>query len=153
MDQLIQNDSIQVDKATIHNDLFLLLKVKYLKNHSYHFSGSNKEGPFHYTVWNKCDSIHAAMIKWPFYLHQRSSVCYSTLRNSGVIHLLSERTLSDYRHFVPLVIGFSKKINLQLLEILKQQKPALSRCQWCWIRCMSLYQRRTCTYLTNILEP
>ena len=44
---------------------------------------------------------HPAMIRWCLYLHHRSSGAYSTLRNSGVIVLPSERTLRDYRHHTP----------------------------------------------------
>jgi len=47
---------------------------------------------------------HPAMIRWALYLHHK---CYKTLRNSGVIHLPSEHTLYNYRHFVPSEAGFS----------------------------------------------
>ena len=67
---------------------------------------------------------HPAMIRWCLYIHHRSSGAYSTLRNSGVIKLPSERTLSDYRHHAPSKCGFSVATDMQLLELLKHQKPA-----------------------------
>ena len=67
---------------------------------------------------------HPAMIRWCLYLHHRSSGAYSTLRNSGVIILPSECTLRDYRHHAPSECGFSKATDMQLLEMLKQTKPA-----------------------------
>ena len=66
---------------------------------------------------------HPAMIRWCLYLHHRSSGAYSTLRNSGVITLPTERTLSDYRHFCPARCGFSAAGDRQLLEVLQQHKP------------------------------
>ena len=63
---------------------------------------------------------HPAMIWWCFYLHHRSSGAYSTLRNSGVIELLTERTLNDYRLYSPARCGFSAAIDMQLLEVFKK---------------------------------
>ena len=67
---------------------------------------------------------HPAIIRWCLYLHHRSSGAYSTLRNSGVIVLPSERTLRDYRHFASSTPGFSKDVDLQLLDLVKVQEPA-----------------------------
>ena len=66
---------------------------------------------------------HPAMIRWALYLHYKSSGCHKTLRNSGVIHLPSERTLCDCRHFAPSKPGFSPFTDLQLLEVVKKQQP------------------------------
>ena len=49
--------------------------------------------------------------------------CYNTLRDSGVLSLPSERTLRDYKHFVPAGVGFCHSTDLQLLDRIKQQKP------------------------------
>ena len=67
---------------------------------------------------------HPSIIRWCFYLHHRSSGAYSTLLNSGVIHLPSERTLRDYRHCIPSVIGFSANTNKDLLERIQQLRPS-----------------------------
>ena len=64
------------------------------------------------------------MIRWCLYLQYKSSGCYSTLRNSGVIKLPSQRTLRDYKHSCPSKSGFSVDTDLQLLELLRRQKPA-----------------------------
>ena len=67
---------------------------------------------------------HPAMIHWCLYLHHRSSGCYSTLQNSGVINLLCERTLRDYKHSSTSVSGFSAATDLLLLDVLKDQNPS-----------------------------
>lgn len=41
-----------------------------------------------------------------------------------MLALPSERTLNDYKHFAPAVIGFSTSTDRQLLDQLKQQKPS-----------------------------
>lgn len=66
---------------------------------------------------------HPAMIRWYLYLHHKSSGCYATLRNSGVINLPSDRTLRDYRHSSSAKAGFSKETDLELFEAIAQQKP------------------------------
>ena len=48
-----------------------------------------------------------------------SSGAYSTLNKSSVIALPSERTLRDYRHFASSTPGFSRDVNLQLLDLVK----------------------------------
>ena len=58
------------------------------------------------------------------FLHHRSSGAYSTLRSSGILQLPSERTLRDYRHFAPAVVGFSTDTDKQLLERINSQQPA-----------------------------
>ena len=63
------------------------------------------------------------MICWCLYLHHRSSGAYSTLSNYGIMVLLSERTLCDYRHHAPSGCGFSKATDVQLLEMLEHTKP------------------------------
>ena len=57
-------------------------------------------------------------------MHHRSSGAYSTLRNSGLLQLPSERTLRDYRHFAPAVVGFSTDTDKQLLEMVNSRRPA-----------------------------
>ena len=64
------------------------------------------------------------MIWWYLYLHHCSSRAYSTLCSSGVITLPTERTLSDHRHHSAAKCGFSAATDIQLLEVVKQQKPA-----------------------------
>ena len=67
---------------------------------------------------------HPAMIRWCLYLHHRSSGCYATLRNSGVLTLPSERTLRDYRHCFNANLGFSALNDRQLCEAVKGHKPS-----------------------------
>ena len=65
---------------------------------------------------------HPAMIRWCLYLH-KSSGCYATLHNSGVINLPSDWTPRDYRHLSLAKTKFSKETNLELFEAIAQQKP------------------------------
>ena len=58
------------------------------------------------------------------FLHHRSSGAYSTLRSPGILKLPSERTLRDYRHFAPAVVGFSTDTDKQLMDMMKTQQPA-----------------------------
>ena len=48
---------------------------------------------------------HPLMIKWCIYLRHLSSTSYETLRQSGVVHLPSQRTLRDYTHCIPATSG------------------------------------------------
>ena len=59
---------------------------------------------------------HPFMIKWCVYLRHLSSSAYETLRDSGCVVLPSQRTLRDYTHYVPAVIGFSAAGDKQLFE-------------------------------------
>ena len=62
---------------------------------------------------------HTLMIKWCLYLKHLSSKTYETLRESECITLPSQRTLSDYTHFVTSASGFSHEIDAQLISATK----------------------------------
>ena len=47
---------------------------------------------------------------------------FHTLQKSGIISMPSERTLRDYRHFNASTSGFSRDTDLQLLDLVKQEK-------------------------------
>ena len=119
-------NGIRVDDG-VHQDLVNIMNLHEKKH-------SNESNTFASIFWNqqfKAATLkntkqmrwHPAMIRWCLYLHHRSSGAYSTLRNSGIITLPTERTLSDYRHYAPSRCGFSAATDMQLLEVLKQQKP------------------------------
>ena len=59
---------------------------------------------------------HPAMIKWCLFLRHQSRSAYATLRDSGCIHLPSERTLRDYSQSVESNTGFSTAVDIQLLS-------------------------------------
>ena len=44
--------------------------------------------------------------------------------NNQVVSIPSERTLRDYRHFASSTPGFSRDVDLQLLDLVKVQEPA-----------------------------
>lgn len=59
---------------------------------------------------------HPLMIKWCIYLRHQSSKAYETLRESGCIHLPSQRTLRDYTNCVKARAGFSTEVDHQLMQ-------------------------------------
>ena len=59
---------------------------------------------------------HPAMIKWCLYLRHQSSKAYNTLRESGCLHLPSQRTLRDYSHCFKSHSGFSAAVDTQLMQ-------------------------------------
>ena len=67
---------------------------------------------------------YPAIIRWCLYLYHQLSGAYSTFRKSSVIALPSDRTLRDYRHFASSTPGFSRDVDLQLLDLVKVQEPA-----------------------------
>ena len=73
---------------------------------------------------------HPLMIKWCVYLRHLSSSAYETLRDSGCITLPSQRTLRDYTHYVPAIIGFSAAGDhwCSLVEARQRRRHALSTC-------------------------
>ena len=62
---------------------------------------------------------HPAMIKWCLYLRYRSSGAYDMLRESGCLHLPSQRTLRDYTHVAGNRIGFSREVDTMLMQTSK----------------------------------
>ena len=59
---------------------------------------------------------HPLMIKWCLYLRHQSGKAYETLRDSGCLHLPSQRTLRDYSNFVKARAGFSAEVDKQLIQ-------------------------------------
>lgn len=129
LNRMIEANGISVDES-MHNDLLTIMETNNSKQ-----ARSNTEESFSTIFWQqqlKAAKLkntrqmrwHPAMIRWCLYLHHRSSGCYSTLRNSGVITLPSERTLSDYRHHSSSTSGFSYSTDMQLLDLLKSQEPS-----------------------------
>ena len=127
INRLVSSQGVLVDRD-ISNDLVTMMKE------CSEAAQKEQSNPFMKIFWDqqlKAASLgstrqmrwHPAIIRWCLYLHHRSSGCYKTLRNSGLFHLPSERTLQDYRHFSSSTTGFSKSLDEQLLEQVGSQKP------------------------------
>ena len=127
LESAVQSDGIKLDSATHHDFLAIMNrhKDKYPET----------DNSFASIFWNQQLKVaplkdsrlihwHPSIIRWCLYLHHRSSGACSTLRNSGLIQLPSERTLRDYRHCIPSVIGFSTQTDRDLLEKVQQSRPA-----------------------------
>ena len=56
------------------------------------------------------------MNRWSIYLRHQSSKVHEILRDSGCIHLPSQRTLRDYTNCVKASSGFSAVVDKQLYE-------------------------------------
>ena len=52
----------------------------------------------------------------PSDLHLTQHQQYELLRESGCIHLPSQRTLQDYTHYIPAKVGFSAEVDQQLID-------------------------------------
>ena len=111
LDRLIEVDGVKVD-GTTHEGLLSILR-------GHQQTAAASADTFSSIFWQqqlKATSVkgrngmrwHPAIIRWCLYLHHKSSGSYSTLRNTGVLTLPSERTLRDYKHSSPSVIGFTK---------------------------------------------
>ena len=125
LDRLIEVNGVKLDEQT-HDGLLSIMKRSQNK------STSNET--FSDIFWQqqlKAASVkgksgmrwHPAMIRWCLYLHHKSSGCYLTLRNSGVLTLPSDRTLRDYKHSSTSRIGFSYELDLELFEAVAKLRP------------------------------
>ena len=59
---------------------------------------------------------HPIMIRWCIYLKHQSSKAYEAIRESGCVHLPSQRTLRDYTNCVKASAGFSVEVDRQLMQ-------------------------------------
>ena len=77
-----------------------------LKCHLRGFFGKAREG-------NVSESMrwHPVFIKWCLYLRYLLRWAYETLRESGCIHLPSQKTLQDYAHYILAKVGFSAEVD------------------------------------------
>ena len=57
------------------------------------------------------------MIRWCIYLRHLSGRDYDTFRESGTIHLPSQRTLRDYTYYTEAKPGFSVSVDNQLADM------------------------------------
>ena len=125
VDSVLRADSVMVDEST-HNDLLAIMSAQKDVGSGENFSSIFWQQQLKAAKLKKKNGMrwHPAMIRWCLYLHHRSSGCYSTLRDSGVITLPSERTLCDYRHCFTADFGFSASSDRQLSEAVKSQTPS-----------------------------
>ena len=54
--------------------------------------------------------------RWCLYLRHLSSSAYELLRDSGVLHLPSQRTLRDYTYYAEASTGFSLSVDKQIMD-------------------------------------
>ena len=81
----------------------------------------------------KCNSMkdkrqmrwHPLVLRFALNLKYLSTSCYKALRQSGLVHLPSERTLSDYTHWTKPHTG----VSLEYIEELKRQLKADVQCK------------------------
>ena len=96
---------------------------------------SFSEGSFQKLFWDEQEKAmsfkdsrsllwHPVFIKWCFYIQHLSGQSYKLLRESGCIHLPSQRTLRDYTYYIPAKIGFSPAVAEQLVETIDLTQKA-----------------------------
>ena len=97
VDSVMKAEGVMVDPST-HNDLLAIMSAQKDTGSGDTFRSIFWQHQLKAAKLSKKNGMrwHPAMIRWCLYLHHRSSGCYATLRNSGVITLPSERTLRDY---------------------------------------------------------
>ena len=112
---LTQHNGVTVDE-TLHRDLGALVE-----EFDDQVKENNAEGTFQRIFWEQqvqaarfTDSRqmrwHPQMIRWCLHLKLCSGGTYTSLRESGVLKLPSERTLRDYTHHIPPMSGFQKEV-------------------------------------------
>ena len=83
--------------------------------------------------YNKCKAKssmrwHPLIIKWALLIKSKSSKAYQAMRDQGFIHLLSERTLYDYSHYLPSKLGFVP----EAVEMLQEEceRKGMFKAEW-----------------------
>ena len=124
IDSVLKVNGVTVDECT-HNDLLTIMSAQKDVGAGENFSSVFWQQQLRAAKLENKNGMHwhPAIIRWCLYLHHRSSGCYSTLRDSGVITLPSERTLRDYKHCFTTNFGFSASRDLQLSEAVKSYTP------------------------------
>ncbi len=71
---------------------------------------------YSYSFLGYFNIILCVYFRWCLYLRHLSGAAYEVLRNTGVIHLPSQRTLRDYTYYTDSVVGFSLGVDKQLMD-------------------------------------
>ena len=123
LDSILQTDGIDLDDETSSDFISIM------EEEDAGVESSFPPDSFQHIFWkHQLDSVarsgkkkngvrwHPLMIKFCIYLRHVSSKSYEVLRQSGVIHLPSQRTLKDYTNCVKASPGFSHDVDAQLLS-------------------------------------
>ena len=126
IDSVLKVDSVIVDECT-HNNLLTIMSAQKDVGAGENFSSVFWQQQLRAAKLENKNGMrwHPAIVRWCLYLHHWSCGCYSTLRDSGVIILPSERTLQDYKHFFTINFGLSASSDLQLSEAVKSHTPSM----------------------------
>ena len=123
----VDRDGVTVD-SELNEDLKDMVEKSRDEVHK-----SYPEGTFQRIFWEEQEKAmslkdsrsmrwHPVFIKWCLYLRHLSGRSYELLRESGCIHLPSQRTLRDYIHYIPAKVGFSAEIDQQLIDAIDFSK-------------------------------
>jgi len=121
---LTERDGVAVDDA-LHHDLLGIME-----DHTQSILDDSNKGSFKELFWQQQMQAakrkdprqmkwHPQMIRWCLHLKLTSGGGYTTLRESGLLKLPSERTLRDYTHYIPPCTGFQEGVAEQLREYAK----------------------------------
>jgi len=123
----VERDGVIVD-PDLHEDLKDMVATSRNEVHKLY-----PEGSFERLFWEEQEKAmslkdsksmrwHPVFIKWCLYLRHLSGRSYELLRQSGCIHLPSQRTLRDYTHYFEAKVGFSAEVDQQLIDAIDFSK-------------------------------
>ena len=120
LNQFLERSGVQLE-SSLSSDLCQIMDKE-----EQHALKGIQPGSFQHVFWEQQKEAatkdkrgmrwHPAMIKWCLFLRHQSSRAYETLRQSGCIHLPSQRTLRDYSQCVKSAAGFSAAVDSQLMQ-------------------------------------
>ena len=124
LEQAIEQRAVTVDEG-LHQDLQDLIR----ENHK-SVGDAHPLGSFGRLFWEnqmRAASVNDArsmrwdplMIRWCLYLRHLSGSAYEMLRKSGVVKLPSQRTLRDYTYTAKAAAGFSREVDMHIMEAAK----------------------------------
>ena len=122
--QAIEQRAVTVDEG-LHQDLQEIIRENYKGVGDAHPPGS-----FGRLFWEnqmRAASVSDArsmrwdplMIRWCLYLRHLSGSAYEMLRECGVVKLPSQRTLRDYTYTAKAAAGFSREVDMHIMEAAK----------------------------------
>ena len=120
-DESTATEGVCLDEE-LHSDFLQVMNDNNKEIHS-----SHEEGTFQRLFWDqqrtasslrngKSMRWHPLLIKWCLYLRHLSGKAYDLLRDSGCIHLPSQRTLRDYTHYIKSQVGFSNEVHQAVVD-------------------------------------
>ena len=114
-------DDVNNDFNSLMSGLTAEIEKEYPNSASYQRLFWEQQAKFNRLKDKRGMRWHPMMTKWCLYLKSKSSSTYDALRNSGFIHLPSERLLYDYSHVINPGVGYNPEVMEALQEEVKKK--------------------------------